>query len=268
MFTRRSWWTFLFMTAVLLGGVLLLASQRSGQLTIFGDASALGARVTVAGETDLEKGVRAGDGLLTVRNGAIEIRDLASARSGTAQFDIGNPELTEFQHFRVVAATALEPNTSIALQFASSRDGIAFESLSHPITLTQAVFEDGLDLRTVVPASSHYLRVLFKLTALGTETTPRLDGFSIDYEILGEASAGSPLNISADSPPDIRSTTAVTINGTLTGTTEAGLGNQQRKEATKWLAGTGSDLRIIWLVGLWITTALAIWRMSTRPVQQ
>lgn len=245
---RQKLGLFVLITAVFLGAVLLLYNQRTGSLTIFGDASALAASVTVSDPVDLEKGVTAGNGNAQVVDGAIVLLDASSTRPGTAQFDIGSPEVTQFQRFRSLQPTPAPPGTEITLQLAGSLDGISFRSLGSPISL---VPDQRIDLTVLIPSGSHYLRIITTLKTTTVGVSPRFAGFGLDYEVLGDVTGDGRFDASADTAT-LSSATNVTVNGTLTGSTDADTGNKARRAATQRLAGTGIGGWLIGLTGLWL----------------
>lgn len=246
---------FVLTTLVFMGGAVLLYGQQTGSLTILADATALSGNVSIDQPIDLQKGVTAGNGNAHLVEGGIELEQAVPALPGTVQFDIGNPEVTQFQRFRSLQSEPLAPGTSISLAFAGSLDGISFRSFGDPISLMPS---QTIDLRTIVPSGSHYLRLLATLKTTVSGSSPRFGGYSLDYEVLGPPSASS-FDVSADAAPNLAEVTTVTVNGTLAGSSDADAGNSTRRAATKQLAGTGINPWIIVLVGLWLATSLGVW---------
>ncbi len=253
---RQKLLLFVGLTAVFVGAAGLLYSQRTGALTIFGDASALAASVMVQQPVDLQKGVTAGNGNTQVFEGGIQLRQAIVSRPGTAQFDIGSPEVTQFQRFRSLQSEPSAPGTSVTIQVAGSLDGISFRSLGDPVVLSPG---QTIDFTGLVPSGSHFLRLIATLSTTVPGTSPRFDGFGLDYEVLGPLTASGRLDVAADTPTDLAAATAVTINGTLAGTNDADTGNRARREATKQLAATGTDGWLIGLAALWLLLSLTLW---------
>ncbi len=71
---RRRIVLFLIATVVLLGGALLLYGQRTGKLTIFGATPTAPSKLEVTNDTDLRKGVSAGDGNVELVGGKVQLK--------------------------------------------------------------------------------------------------------------------------------------------------------------------------------------------------
>lgn len=262
---RQKFGLFAIITFVFMGGAVLLYGQQTGGLTILADASSLAGNVTIKEDVDLQKGITAGNGNTQLASGGIELITASPAQTGTAQFDIGNPDVTQFQRFRNLQSQPSAPGAEVRVQFAGSLDGISFHSLGNPTALEPS---QAVDLTTMVPSGSHFLRLIFTLQTSIPGASPRLEGFSLDYEVLGVAKAASSLDVTADQTADLSAATVVTVNGTLAGSTDADAGNAARKAATKQLAGTGVNFWLIGLLALWLFGSVSLFILYPKPFRR
>ncbi|MBI4032821.1 hypothetical protein HY374_03900 [Candidatus Berkelbacteria bacterium] len=216
---RRRIQLFIITTVLFLVGVLIVYGQRTGKLTIFGDTATLPGQVTVTDEVDLTKGVSVGDGNATVRTDeAGTWVTIVSGRSiGSAQFDVGNPDIVTLQRFKPLPTPPQPEGTRVTVQFAGSLDGVAFSKLSDPAVLeTGTDLPQGIDLTALLPENSHFVRIRVTLASDAPDVSPRFGGFSLNYELANPAGqTQSSGTVSAD---PVASAT-VTVNSTVTGTT-------------------------------------------------
>lgn len=110
------------------------------------------------------------------------------AQTGTCQFDVGSPQIQQVFRYQSIKTKDLPANTSITVRFAGSTDGVSFGPYSNPVTYNASqAAQDSIDLSAILPANSHFVRVLCTMTSDGT-VTPTFEGFTIDYQAVGTAS--------------------------------------------------------------------------------
>lgn len=217
---RRRALLFVCTTVLALLGTLLVYGQRTGKLTIFGDVATLPGLVSVSNDTDLSKGVSAGDGNTTVLTdeAGTWLTLVPGAKSGTAQFDVGHPDIVALQRFKPLPTPPQPVDTTITVQVAGSLDGIAYARLSEPESVETGVDTPaGLDLTSRLPEGSHFARIRLTLASNDPAGPPRFAGFGVNYELAVPTPTNQSSNGSGTVSADPVAEATVTVNSTLAG---------------------------------------------------
>lgn len=239
---RRRLLLFTCVALVCLTGVLLVYWQRTGKLTIFGDAPVTPATLEITTGTDLAKGVAAGDGGTMLDEGIVTLTKQSLiplfgpgyAKRGTAEFVLGNAEVTQIYRVRLLGNNTQPEGTAVALDVAGSLDGISFGEFvsAGNVSLTQPI---TIDLAPLIAPGSHFVVLRWTLTTTNTDRSPQLAGFALDYE-----TAGDP--------------TAMLINRTSPGVTDRNAESIAARPRT--LAATGGSVAVLALLTIAIATGI------------
>lgn len=220
---RRRVQLFMITTLLFIAGVLIIYGQRTGKLTIFGDVASLPGLVTVSSEVDLAKGTSTGDGNATVlTDEAGTWLTLAPGRAtGVAQYDIGHRDITLLQRFKPLTTPPQPAGAAITVQVAGSLDGVAFGRLTEPQPLTtDTEFPQAIDLTTLLPTGSHFVRIQLTLSATNPAQPPRFAGFAVNYELSQANSTSNSGGTGGTVSADAVSATVATVNQTVAGTVD------------------------------------------------
>lgn len=244
---RKRFGLYLIVTIVFLAGVALLYGQRSGRLAIFADVPVVPGSLELTDPIDLAKGLQPDSGLTANATG-IHFEEGSPRTIASAQFDIGNPQITTIYRVRPLGVVSA-PGEAVSLQVAGSLDGVSWGELSAPLTLDTGP-ESAVAVTDILPPGSHFIRIVLTFVRTEITSTPSLGGLALDYDLLAGQSTGR-LDVSAD---PVSPNAQVTVNATVAGSTEA----PARTRDTAALAATGVDVPLFFLAALWIVAMVCL----------